>query len=43
MNYKTDRDAKRRTGLSQMTKTSQKLGLQNKAANSPFINEDDHH
>jgi excisionase family DNA binding protein len=43
MNYKTDRDAKRRTGLSQMTKTSQKLGLQTKAANSPFINEDDHH
>jgi excisionase family DNA binding protein len=43
MNYKADRDAKRRTGLSQMTKTSQKMGLQNKAANSPFINGDDHH
>jgi excisionase family DNA binding protein len=35
MNYKNDRDAKRREGLSQMTKKSQKLGLYTKAANTP--------
>jgi excisionase family DNA binding protein len=35
MNYKNDRDAKRREGLSQMTKKSQKLGLYTKAANIP--------
>ncbi len=35
MNYKNDRDAKRREGLSQMTKTSQKLGLYTKEANTP--------
>jgi excisionase family DNA binding protein len=34
MNYKNDRDAKRREGLSQMTKKSQKLGLYSKAANT---------
>jgi excisionase family DNA binding protein len=43
MNYKTDRETKRRAGLSQMTKTSQKLGLQTKAANTPVVNEGDHH
>jgi excisionase family DNA binding protein len=35
MNYKNDRDAKRREGLSKMTKKSQKLGLYTKAANTP--------
>jgi excisionase family DNA binding protein len=35
MNYKNARDAKRREGLSQMTKKSQKLGLYTKAANTP--------
>jgi hypothetical protein len=35
MNYKNDRDAKRREGLSQMTKKSQKQGLYAKAANTP--------
>jgi excisionase family DNA binding protein len=35
MNYKNDRDAKRREGLSQMAKKSQKLGLYTKAANTP--------
>jgi excisionase family DNA binding protein len=34
VNYKNDRDAKRREGLSQMTKKSQKLGLYSKAANT---------
>jgi excisionase family DNA binding protein len=34
MNYKNDRDATRREGLSQMTKMSQKLGLYTKAANT---------
>jgi excisionase family DNA binding protein len=34
MNYKNDRDAKRREGLSQMTQKSQKLGLYSKAANT---------
>jgi excisionase family DNA binding protein len=34
MNYKNDRDTKRREGLSQMTKKSQKLGLYSKAANT---------
>jgi excisionase family DNA binding protein len=34
VNYKNDRDAKRREGLSQMTKKSQKLGLYIKAANT---------
>jgi excisionase family DNA binding protein len=34
MNYKNDRDAKRREGLSQMTRMSQKLGLYSKAANT---------
>jgi excisionase family DNA binding protein len=34
VNYKNDRDAKRREGLSQMTKKSQKLGLYGKAANT---------
>jgi excisionase family DNA binding protein len=33
MNYKTDRDAKRKEGLSQMTKKSQQLGLYNKISN----------
>jgi excisionase family DNA binding protein len=35
MNYKNDRDAKRREGLSKMTKKSQKQGLYTKAANTP--------
>jgi hypothetical protein len=35
MNYKTDRDAKRKEGLSQMTKKSQQLGPYTKAANTP--------
>lgn len=34
VDYKNDRDAKRREGLSQMTKKSQKLGLYSKAANA---------
>lgn len=34
MNYKNDRDATRREGLSQMTKTSQKLRLYSKANNT---------
>jgi excisionase family DNA binding protein len=34
MNYKNDRDAKRREGLLQMTKKSQRLGLYSKAANT---------
>jgi excisionase family DNA binding protein len=34
MNYKNDRDAKRREGLSQMTKKNQKLGLYCKTANT---------
>jgi excisionase family DNA binding protein len=33
INYKDDRDVKRREGLSQMTKKSQKLGLYSKAVN----------
>jgi ribosomal protein S15P/S13E len=33
MIYKNDHDAKRREGLSQMTKKSQKLRLYTKAAN----------
>jgi excisionase family DNA binding protein len=33
MNYKTDRDAKRRAGLSRMTKKSQQLGLYTKISN----------
>ena len=35
MNYKNERDAKRQTGLSRMTKKSQQLGLYTKAANTP--------
>jgi excisionase family DNA binding protein len=35
MNYKNDRDAKRRKGLSQMTRKSQMLGLYSKVANTP--------
>ena len=35
VNYKNDRDAKRREGLSRMTKKSQQLGLYTKAANTP--------
>jgi excisionase family DNA binding protein len=34
INYKNDRDAKRREDLLQMTKMSQKLGLYSKAANT---------
>jgi excisionase family DNA binding protein len=34
MNYKNDRDAKRREGLTQMTKKSQRLGLYSRAANT---------
>jgi excisionase family DNA binding protein len=34
INYKNDRDAKRREGLLQMTRMSQKLGLYSKAANT---------
>jgi excisionase family DNA binding protein len=34
INYKNDRDVKRREGLSQMTRMSQKLGLYSKAANT---------
>jgi excisionase family DNA binding protein len=34
MNYKADRDNKRRKGLSRMTQKSQKLGLYTKAANT---------
>jgi excisionase family DNA binding protein len=34
VNYKNDRDAKRREGLLQMTKKSQRLGLYSKAANT---------
>jgi excisionase family DNA binding protein len=33
MNYKNDRDAKRREGLSRMTKKSQQLGLYDKINN----------
>ncbi len=35
MNYKNERDAKRREGLSRMTQKSQKLGLYTKATNTP--------
>jgi excisionase family DNA binding protein len=35
MNYKADRDIKRREGLSRMTQKSQKLGLYTKTANTP--------
>jgi excisionase family DNA binding protein len=35
IDYKTDRDAKRKEGLSRMTKKSQQLGLYTKAANTP--------
>jgi excisionase family DNA binding protein len=35
MNYKNDRDAQRKKGLSRMTKKSQQLGLYTKAANTP--------
>jgi excisionase family DNA binding protein len=34
VNYKNDRDAKRREGLLQMTKKSQGLGLYSRAANT---------
>ena len=35
IDYKNDRDGKRREGLSHMTKKSQQLGLYTKAANTP--------
>lgn len=35
MNYKKERDAKRREGLSRLTKKSQELGLYSKSANAP--------
>ena len=35
MDYKKERDAKRREGLSRLTKKSQKLGLYSNSANAP--------